>query len=198
MNEYFIYSQNGKFSKHDLEEYAKIISLPKEISISTYSNELPDINIWSARLSTGLFGLASCKAGNRGPKGFNEVVLSTGKEGLNKLVKSGFIPCPLCRPEKIDGFWDSIKEIVKREYSIETLEDFIDKKKLPFDARRVRWEELLPIIGDTPDRLYLPKGLVTDELIGLKKRFENIGFKLPHTGYYNPDVPERFSEYLLA
>jgi hypothetical protein len=195
-DEYFVYS-NGGFKKIALDELAKRLSLPPEIRISKYSNDGKYTNLWSARLSSGLFGLASCEAGNRGPKGYSEVLLSVGDEGLNKLVELGFITCPVCKPENVDGLWDVVKDIVKQAYGLGTLDDFIDKKLLPFDARRVAWEKVLPTTGKAPNRIYLPKGLAMDEVVELQRRFTNIGFSLPPVGYYNPDVAERFTEYKL-
>lgn len=157
----------------------------------------PSPRIWSARLSTGLFGLTNCEAGNRGPKGYNEVLLAVGDAGLRKLVDLGFITCPSCRPEKIESFWSILKETVQHKYSIISLEEFIDKETLPFDARRVNWEELLPVIGKAPSRLYLPKGLEERDLIGLKRRFDDIGINLPPVGYYNPNVAEKFTPYTI-
>ncbi|MBU1199081.1 MAG: hypothetical protein KKF46_01000 [Nanoarchaeota archaeon] len=191
---YFVFT-DGKFNNLHLKELAEHLSLPPEIRISTYSNDGAYTNVWSARLSTGLLGLTSCASGNRGPKGFNEVVLSVEAEGLNKLVELGFITCPICHPEKINGFWETVKDRVDAKYNIRTLEDFVDKTVLPFDARRINWEELLPIVGQVPNRLYILKDLQDDDIITLNKTFNDIGFKLPPVGYYNPEVPSRFTEY---
>jgi len=154
--------------------------------------------IWSARLGTGLFGFTSCESGNKGPKEFNEVLLSTGDEGLSKLVQLGFITCPACMPEKSSGFWEVIQNIVYLRYGLKTLEDYTNKEALPFDARRVEWEEVLPVTGKTPNRLYIPKDVSSDNLLRLKKRFERFGFSLPPVGYYNSAVPEKFTEYKVC
>lgn len=193
LDKYFVYI-NGKFEKLALKELANRLSLPSEIRISKYSNELY-AKVWSARLSTGLFGLAGCESGNKGPKGYNEVMLFIGDEGLNKVVELGFITCPVCHPENIWEFWNLIQDTVKKKYGIKTLEDFVDKRVLPFDARRVKWEEILQTTGKTPNRMYIPKGLAMDELAELQRRFEKIGFALSHVGYYNHNVPEKFTEY---
>lgn len=196
MRNYYVYSK-GKFQKMNPKSLAKKIDLPENIKISEYSNEGNYENIWSARLSSGLFGLTNCKAGNRGPKNYNEVILGEGIEGLNKIVDLGFITCPVCKPEKINGFWDSIKDNVKEKYRINILEDYTDKEVLPFDARRVKWEEILPVTGKTPERLYVPSNLSDKELKNLNKRFEKIGFELPSVGYYNKEAPGRFTEYKI-
>jgi len=154
--------------------------------------------IWSARISSGLVGLTSCKAGNRGPKGYNEVLLAVGDKGLQKLIELGFITCPTCKPENKPGFWNAVESVVNRKHGMNSLEDFVDKTKLPFDARRVNWEELLPVIGEVPGRLYLPKDLQQDELLGFRKRFNRTGFDLPTTGYYDASAPGRFREYIIS
>lgn len=153
------------------------------------------IEMWSARLSTGIFGKPNCKVGNLGPKGESEVLLATGDEGLRKLIDLGFITCPVCRPEETQNFWERIREIVAAKYNLHSLEDFADRQKLPFDARRVNYEEVIGIIGRAPNRLYIPRDVVTSELWDLRKRFESLGVLLPHVGYFNPDIPEMFTEY---
>ena len=157
----------------------------------------PRPTIWSARFATGLLGYTNCKQGNKGPKGYPEVLLAVGDDGLRKLVELGFITCPVCRPEQQEGFWDVVGEKVKQIYDIDTLEEFIDKEKLPFDARRVNWEVLMPIIGKAPNRLYIPKGLDVGEAADFKRFFENTGVAAPPIGWYNPDVEEGFTEYAL-
>jgi len=180
---YYTFLDNGyqKFGFRDLINYCK---RRKE-------------RIWSARLSTGLLGLTTCEAGRRGPKGYNEVLLAVGDEGLNKLVNLGFITCPVCRPDKVEGFWETIKESVKQKYNLDTLEDFIDKEILNFDARRIDWEEIMPVIGKTPNRLYVPRELSEEELVELKTRFERMGVELPPTGYYDSEAEGRFTEYKI-
>lgn len=153
------------------------------------------IEMWSARLSTGIFGKPNCPVGNLGPKGESEVLLATGDEGLRKLVDLGFITCPVCRPEETPNFWERIREIVAAKYNLHSIEDFADKQKLPFDARRVDWEEVMGVVGKSPNRLYMPQGIMETELLQLRKRFESLGVLLPHVGYFNPDVPEMFTEY---
>jgi len=196
MKSYFVFI-DGKFKYMELGELAEVIGLPKNIKFSEYSNEIEDIHIWSARLSTGLFGLTSCRSGNRGPKNYKEVILGVNDYGLRRIVELGFIPCPVCKPETIEGFWEKIDDIVIEKYGISTLEKFLDKDVLGFDARRVKWEDILPVIGDTPNRIYLPRDLSIDELLEFRKRFENIGFELPVVGYYDPSSPKRFREYIF-
>ena len=160
--------------------------------------QLPRPFIWSARLSTGLLGLTNCSAGNRGPKKYNEVLLAVGEVGLRKLVDLGFITCPVCRPENTAGFWNAVENEVKRKYAITTLDEFVDKAILPFDVRRIRWEELVPVLGQWPGRLYVPRGLQESELKELKSRIEVIGCGSPLVGYYNPETSERFTQYNLG
>ncbi|HKL24551.1 MAG TPA: hypothetical protein VJ912_04400 [Candidatus Nanoarchaeia archaeon] len=181
MKNYYIYN-NEKFTKKPLKEIAEYAFNKKE-------------NIWSARISSGLFGLTNCKAGNRGPKKYNEIILGIGNEGLNKIIDLGFITCPVCKPEKTANFWEIIKYKVNEKYNINTLENFTDKNILNFDARRIKWEEILPIINNVPNRIYIPKNLSKKEIKDFKNRFLKTGFKIPAIGYYSPNVSERFTKY---
>jgi len=158
----------------------------------------PDIMLWSARLSTGILGLTDCKSGNSGPKGYSEVLLAAGDDGLQKLADLGFITCPACRPETTENFWEVVKDNLDSKYGIKSLDDFLNRDLLPFDARRVDWEELLPIIGTAPNRLYVPQGLEDQELLDLRRRFDKPNLSLPPIGYYNPKVDGRFTEYKIS
>lgn len=184
-NFYYVFFENNyhKLSLRELVKYKNQQEIPPKI--------------WSARISTGLLGLTSCKAGNRGPKDYDEVLLAVGDEGLKKLINLGFITCPVCHPENTKDFWETIRKDVKDKYAIDSLDDFVNKEVLPFDARRVDWEEIMPVIKKTPNRIYLPKGLSDNELLSFKIRFDDLGMKLSPIGYYNPDVPGRFTEYKL-
>ncbi len=199
-NYYHVYINNG-YEKFTVPELASLLSIPSDVRISEYSNEGPYAKIWSARLSSGLLGLTNCRSGNRGPKSYNEVLLAVGDDGLNKLVDLGFITCPVCLPERIDGFWEAVEDTVMHKYGIKyginSLDDYTNREILPFDARRVDWKEILPITGNTPNRLYVPKGLSENEVAEFQRRFIGIGFVLPPTGYYDPDAPGRFTEYQL-
>ncbi|HLD79778.1 MAG TPA: hypothetical protein VJA18_04415 [Candidatus Nanoarchaeia archaeon] len=182
LTEYFVYIA-GSFQKMNLKDLVRS------------SRDQPQQQVWSARLSTGVFGLPDCKAGNRGPKETNEVLLSLGNEEINKFVDLGFISCPVCRPEETPNFWEIISDRVGRKYGLSSLESYVDKKMLPFDARRLNWEELLPIVGRTPNRIYLPRDLSEQDLVQFQERFTRIRFAFPKVGYYNPAVAERFTEY---
>jgi len=153
--------------------------------------------IWSARLSTGLVGLTGCSAGNRGPKKRNEVLLAVGDIGLCTLINLGFITCPVCHPENKEGFWNTVEDTVRRKHGIASLDEFVDKAVLPFDARRVEWEEIVPVLGRWPNRLYVPRGLQEHELAELKLRIEKIRYDFPSVGYYDHEAPERFTQYEL-
>jgi len=183
--DYFVYA-GGSFEKIKLKELLEYTK-----------TQHPPLKIWSARLSTGVFGLPDCKAGNRGPKESNEVLLSLGEEGINKFVELGFISCSVCHPEETPDFWETIRSAVSQKYSLSSLESYVDKKMLPFDARRLSWEELLSIMGRAPNRIYLPKDLSEQDLVQFQERFTRIRFALPKVGYYNPAVAERFTEYLV-
>ncbi|MBW2997091.1 hypothetical protein KY349_01985 [Candidatus Woesearchaeota archaeon] len=151
--------------------------------------------VWSARLATGLLGYTNCESGKRGPKGHSEVLLAVGDSGLQKLVELGFITCPECMPEHQEGFWDVVGETVEKIYGIDTLEDFVDKEKMPFDARRVNWEVLMTVIGKAPGRIYVPKGLGVAEVSDFKRFFNDTGVAVPPVGWYNPNNRAGFTEY---
>jgi len=170
-------------------------SLDLEVLIRFVKSQNPRPFIWSARLSTGLVGLTNCSSGNRGPKKQNEVLLAVGEAGLCTLVDLGFITCPACNPENMDGFWNTVQETVQRKHGIALLDEFVDKTVLPFDARRVDWEEIVPVLKQWPSRLYVPRGLPEHELAELKLRIEKIGYDFPLVGYYDPETPERFTQY---
>jgi hypothetical protein len=199
-DQYYVYV-DGKFQLYSLGILAKRMEISPQTRISTYGGEGKHPDLWSARLSTGLFGLPNCVPGNRGPKGHSEVILAVGDEGLSKLVDQGFITCPSCHPEDGDTwFWHVIKKPVRTRYGITRLEDFTDKNILPFDARRIDWEEILPVTRQAPNRLYLPEGVPADELIALRERFAELGHVLPHVGYWNHKAQENtdpFVEYVI-
>ena len=165
------------------------------VGVLRQREDRPDI--WSARLSTGLLGRTDCPAGNRGPKGYSEVVLAVGDEGLEKLVDLGFIPCPTCRPEDEPGFWDAVEHAVSERYELDSVYDFADKGVIGYDARQVDWEAVLPVIGAAPNRLYVPQGLGEGELVELRERFDALNVELPPVGYYDRDAPGRFHEYAV-
>lgn len=151
--------------------------------------------LYSARLGTGLLGKIDCPSGRRGPAGRNEVILALGGSGLSRLVEFGFTTCPTCLPEDSEEFWESIKGTVKIKYGIDSLDDFTDKSVLPFDARRVDWETIVPITRAFPNLLYVPKGLDEFELDSMRTRFTSIGVPLPRIGYYDGDAPDAFAGY---
>jgi hypothetical protein len=171
--------------------------------VTDYLQGEPRSRLWSARLSTGLFGLTSCESGNRGPKGSSEVILAVDGGGVRELVQLGFIPCPSCHPERFgeeDGysFWPAVKDVASHLYKVETLEDFLDKKKVPFDAGRVRFETFLPTIGATPGRIYLPKESLDWDVQALVERFDLMRLPLPALGFYDHTSPSRFTEFPLS
>ncbi|MBI2125615.1 hypothetical protein HYU08_03605 [Candidatus Woesearchaeota archaeon] len=182
--EYFVYIA-GNFEKMNLKDLLRS------------NKSQPPQQVWSARLSTGVFGLPGCKAGNRGPKETYEIILSLGEEGINKFVELGFLSCSVCHPEETPNFWETIKDGVSQKYNLSSLESYVDKKMLPFDARRLSWEEILPVTGKVPGRIYLPRDLSEQDLLLFQERFSKIGLKIPTIGYYNPDVPGRFTEYQI-
>ena len=148
----------------------------------TYDEAKAHGRVWSARLSTGLFGTPQCPSGNKGPKERNEVVLGLGNSGLQELVKLGFIPCPTCEPNNTDGYV-AAEPTVLEEYGI-PLEKFADKTIVGYDARRVEYERILPLIGKPPSRFYLPAGLEQGEIDTFKQRMHDMGFAIDSPWYY--------------
>ena len=165
--------------------------------IVTLRHERENGFFWSARLSSGLFGLTDCQPGNRGPKSFTEVILARGDAGLRFLIESGFLSCPSCKPENVPGFWEAGADAITRTYGFTEPKDFVKKEILTFDSRRVNWEVLLPLLRATPNRLYLPQNLCPEDLITLNDRFASLGFELPPVGYYDRNSAGHFFEYRI-
>lgn len=158
---------------------------------------------WSARISTGVFGMTNCSPGNKGPKGKKEVLLADGSEGLLELIDLGFIPCSVCHPEeKEEGFFDIIEDKVKSMYGLRLSEDFCDKQKLPFDARRLDWERIANIAWGLPGRIYVPEKLSATEIQEFAACLKNVqssslNSSIPPIGFYDRNSPTRFTEYKL-
>jgi hypothetical protein len=159
----------------------------------------PKPNILSGRISTGVFGLTDCDAGNRGPKGLSEVLIAVGNEGLNELIRLGFIPCPVCKPDQnIENFWDITESVIKDKYGYDDPKLFADKNIIAFDTMRVNFEKLLPYIGQLPNRLYIPQELSVEALRLIIKRLDSMKVERPRLGYYDRLAPDKFAEYGLT
>lgn len=155
--------------------------------------------VWSARLSTGIFGLPNCRSGNssHAPKGENEVLLAVGDVGLANLIDLGFVPCPTCHPEETENFWEKTKEIIEFNHPhLSDAKQILDRNLVPFDARRLDWEKIAPFLKQIPARLYVQPNLKEVELLEFKKRINDLGFTLPPTGSYMNSVPY-FKEYII-
>lgn len=152
-----------------------------------------DDTVYSARVSTGLFGRTDCVAGNRGPKDSKEVILGSGEQGLVRLLSLGFIPCDVCKPE---FSWEGIESTVNELYGITSESDFRDKNVLGYDARRLDWEKIVSITGGLPGRIYLPPGLKRREVKRFAKRLRP-HLKAGNTalGFYDHESPNHFTEY---
>lgn len=151
--------------------------------------------VWSGRLSTGLFGLHECRAGNRGPKSATEVIVAPGDAGLEWLIRGRFRPCPVCKPHETDGFRDKTHILIRHKYG--SFRQFTDPTSVPYSAAPLPWEEILPVTGATPNRLYLSPDLSARDITRLRNRFARLGHDLPPVGYYDKDAPGRFREYGL-
>ncbi|MBI4450854.1 hypothetical protein HY642_02680 [Candidatus Woesearchaeota archaeon] len=150
--------------------------------------------LYSTRLGTGIFGDPHCAAGNRGPPGRSEVLFAVGDIGLVKLVKLGFVPCPVCKPHEQPDFWRIAgKAIVQTYVQPHFLKHREDLMSLPYDARRVDWEFLLPLTG-SPGRMYVPRGLPDADVEEFRDRLRKLYAK-PVIGYYDRDAPGRFVQY---
>lgn len=181
---YPVYSR-GHFEKLSLRE---VVHLKKEVEPSSF--------VWSARLSTGIFGKLDCPSGNKTyvPKGANEVILGVGDEGLAALIDLGFIPCPKCHPENVEGFWEKATPAINKKYPhLRRPEDFVDKKIVGYDARNISWKRILPYLSMMPNRVYLPPNLSEEELQEFKGKINKMGFSLPSVGYYT----DTFIEYKI-
>lgn len=177
---------DGEFQKLNLHE---VVEARKEIE--------PRPFVWSARLSTGIFGLTDCKSGNSpyAPKGENEVILAVGDEGLRHLIDLGFLSCPVCHPEETPDFWNKAGDEILRKYPfLDYAPHFLDRSLICFDVRRVNWEVLAPYLKALLNRLYVPNDLEEDSLQNIKKRFNLLGFSLPPVGVYLSYKPY-FKEY---
>ncbi|HIH23749.1 TPA: hypothetical protein HA251_01830 [Candidatus Woesearchaeota archaeon] len=130
--------------------------------------------------------------GNRGPKSTNEVILGVESEGLDSIIRLGFIPCPVCKPEDDISYVHGVTDAVHDVYSV-SLKQFSDKRIVPFDARRVDYERILHITG-APDRIYLPSGLSSEEIAAQRARFTALGTS-PVLECYDATVAERFRRY---
>lgn len=150
-----------------MEKYIVFVPEPKEITLMGMRSWLGAGELYSARLSTGLFGYVDCVAGRRGKPGKNHVLFAEGEDGLRKLVELGFRPCQACKPHEQEGFWETVGEQVISIYgSINSPRDF---SRMPIDANRLAWEEILPLT-DAPEIVYVPRGSQ------IKERFNRIGF----------------------
>lgn len=178
---------SGRFENLTLRD---VVALRKE--------QEPRPFIWSARLSTGIFGLPGCSSGNSPhvPKGENEVMLAFNDTGLHELIELGFVPCPSCHPEQAPDFWQKTRSIIEYTYPfLPEAEQILDRNLVPFDARRLKWEIIAPYITKPPNRLYIPPNLPKHELFNMKVRFHRMGFELPAVGFYDSSSPDRFTQY---
>ncbi|MBI4451141.1 hypothetical protein HY642_04140, partial [Candidatus Woesearchaeota archaeon] len=68
-----------------------------------------------------------------------------------------------------------------------------DLMSLPYDARRVDWEFLLPLTG-SPGRMYVPSGLSNADVEGFRDRLRKLSANSV-IGYYDRSAPGRFAQY---
>jgi hypothetical protein len=184
---------NEQFQRLNLRE---IVTVRKETE--------PKPFVWSARLSTGIFGLPDCPAGDSPhvPRGEDEVLLALGDKGLEMLFNLGFLPCPACHPENTPDFWEKSKGAIGYVYPwLTDVHQIMDHDLVPFDARGLCWELLRPIMKSMPNRLYILPGLDKStegkaEVTKFRERIIGLGFTPPPIGYY-VNEPPWFIEYAL-
>ena len=114
--------------------------------------------------------------------------------GLEKMVDLGFNNCSRCKPaDNYENFWEVVEETAQAKYNeVHSLEEF---KSLPFDARRINWEELHKVIGKFPKRQYLPKDLDKNEVDAFRERLALINPQISIIGYFDRDAPNVMVEY---
>ncbi|HJZ05512.1 hypothetical protein A2634_03445 [Candidatus Amesbacteria bacterium RIFCSPHIGHO2_01_FULL_48_32] len=150
--------------------------------------------LWSARIGTGLLGLTDCSSGKRGPKNSAEIILAIGSTGLAQLIKLGFIPCPTCRPDQLDTFWEIATEMAREKYRLQYPRDFTNKKIVGFDALRLDWETILNITKRPPSRIYTSPKPDQNLLSKTIDAFLALSIPLPPIGFYNRTAPGNFTE----
>lgn len=183
MNEkYIVYS----------EDFPQDLTL-RELSTQLENKGYPEV--WSARIGTGLFGLTSCPAGNKGPKSRSEVLLGVGEYGLNTLIEYGFLPCPVCKPLDTNIYpdiWKVIEFEATDRYSDIGIEGL---KKIPYDIRELDLEFILVRTKEAPERFYLPEGLSDFEVQDFVSRLSNFSVTPKKLGFYDPSSETNFTEY---
>lgn len=152
-------------------------ALIAEVNLVSERNALRPPRFWSARVSTGIFGEDNCPAGRRGPNELGEIVFGVGPMGLQGIIALGFVACPVCRKDWQQDFPTAdVSWITRNKYhSPSTI--LFDQRAMPFDARRVNYEEISVVAGTLPNRVYVPLGLDTEAVEEMRKRFG----KMPRT-----------------
>lgn len=153
--------------------------------------------MFSARIATALYGFPHCSSGRRGPKGVQEVLVAFG-DNVQAFVELGFIPCPNCHPERTPNHWDIIGPTVAVLYHLNTLADFANKTKLPFDASRLSWEKIVAMTGGFPSRVYVNSRTIPQDAQRLHERLSNIQKAVPPIGYLDRNSPGGFRVIIPA
>jgi hypothetical protein len=159
-------------------------------------NEL-ELDVMSLRLATGLIGELNCPAGNRGPKGANEVIIGISKAGIKALLELGGLPCTVCKSgRRLVKMDDGIKEALSQ--NTEGLSSIEDREWLEahYDARRLKWDRILPL-HISPSRFYTRPNLNKQEVNKIVELFRSMGSSVPNVGFYNPAAPGHFTQYKL-
>lgn len=127
----------------------------------------------SLRLATGIIGTLQCKSGNRGPRGYQEVIFGLGNDGIAGLLTLGALECITC-----GKLSDEEKQAQIRSY----------------DARRLDWSQILKL-EIAPDRFYTRPGLSGKAVSKIAEIFSSRNIRVPAIGYYDAKASGRFATY---
>lgn len=151
-----------------------------------------ELDAMSLRLSTGIIGELDCAAGNRGPKGSNEVIIGVGSAGIMALLQLSGLPCTVC----MSGTrLLSMNAEIRKQLTINTgtPSNAISASWLAnnYDARRLDWDSILRH-RIRPARFYTKRGITPFEIEKIKSMFSMHNVDLPEIGYYDKSSKRHF------
>jgi hypothetical protein len=153
------------------------------------------VPVMSMRLATGLVGELDCPSGNRGPKGYQEVVIGIGKEGVKGLLKLGALPCTTCHSgRRLSTMTEDVVEALTNN-TVELDNSYNDEWLTNnYDARRLNWN-VLTKLKLSPSRFYTRPNLQQDEVLQIVELFRSSTLSVPVIGFYDRAADNNFSEY---
>ena len=179
-----------------LNEWRVVNAIPLRRMLLKEPNETRDF-LMSLRLSTGVMGELDCPSGDSDyvPKGFQEVIVGWGQEGIKALLELGALPCISCHSGKRLATLNP-EIAMTLEKSVKNLGNVDDPSFLieQYDARRLDWSKILPL-GIAPQRFYTRPNLNTKEISAIKNMFEQGNVAVPAIGYYDRTREDRFYKY---